>query len=211
MAASLTPTLSEIVIPGISRLSAPNTRILPGLPSNFGTVKRHLPRPDGDRLDIRAGVVIACHVGGFQLLHIEFQQVAERREILALAGEDDEAALQFVRKLFGNFQVHSIFADGQDTALAVEGPLPIHGEVLERDVARVVEHERGDKAVKDELRALAVDLQVLQAEEREGNTLQAFVVVADEEILLHRPIGPEVVTPGGEAEPGGFRPPALLT
>jgi hypothetical protein len=74
----------------------------------------------------------------------------------------------------------------------------------------VVEDERRHEAVEDELRPLAVDLEAFQAQDRESNPLQAFIVVTDEEAFLHRPVGLEIITAGSEDQPRGLGPAALF-
>ena len=56
-------------------------------------------------------------------------------------------------------------------------------------------------ALESELRALPVDLEALEAGEREGNAREPLVVVADEELPFTGPFRPEVVAPLVKYEP----------
>ena len=70
-------------------------------------------------------------------------------------------------------------------------------------MAGVIEEEGDDPAVKDELGALAIDFKVFQTVQREGDALEAFVVVADETVLFGGAVGPEIITARGEDDFGG--------
>ena len=94
-----------------------------------------------------------------------------------------------------------------DHTLAVEGAGIVQGEVLERDVLGVFQHKWGHEPVEHERRAPPVDCEVVEAGEKEGDPLEALVVVADEAILLGRLVRPEVIAAGLEGERadlGGF-------
>jgi len=66
----------------------------------------------------------------------------------------------------------------------------IKGDVLQGDVLRAIDNERAEETVEHEDGTLAVDLQVLDIHQREGDALEPLIIVAHMQEFLGRAIGP---------------------
>ena len=82
----------------------------------------------------------------------------------------------------------------------MERAFEVDGEILQRDVFGSLDQKRTHESVKHELRALAIDLKRVKADDRECDSLQTLIVIADEEIFFERIGGVKIVAAFGEDE-----------
>ena len=144
--------------------------------------------------------------GGFAPHGVEFQQVGEGIERSLRVAETEAAVDDVAQVVLREADFQPAVARCLDNPLGVERTGEIDGQVANRNVLAVFEAERRNEACEEQLGAGAVDFEIAHARKIERDALEAFVVVADELVLLDCLIGPQAEAAAGQDElPGAGR------
>ncbi len=106
-----------------------------------------------------------------------------------------------VRRGGAHFQVHVAVALVEHLGLEREGFLPVDAQVANRHAVAVPYGQRDHAAVKDELRALSVDLDIAQTHQRQADSLEPAVVIGGVEQVLVAAVAVEVVPSARKYQP----------